>query len=143
VKKSDREIMEILEAFDLTRCAYSAAGLAACDPKTVARYVLARDIGGDQHAPVHRPMLVDRYRDKIEELVERSGGRVRADIVHERLCALDPELPYTASERTTRRAVKSAKAAYRAGRRRTYRPWITEPGMWLQFDWGHGPERGS
>ena len=139
MKKSDREIMEILEAFDLTRCAYSAAGLAACDPKTVARYVLARDIGGDPHAPVHRPMLVDRYRDKIEELVERSGGRVRADIVHERLCALDPELPYTASERTTRRAVKSAKAAYRAGRRRTYRPWITEPGMWLQFDWGHGP----
>ena len=139
MKKSDREIMEILEAFDLTRCAYSAAGLAACDPKTVARYVLARDIGGDQHAPVHRPMHVDRYRDKIEELVERSGGRVRADIVHERLCALDPELPYTASERTTRRAVKSAKAAYRAGRRRTYRPWITEPGMWLQFDWGHGP----
>jgi hypothetical protein len=139
VKKSDREIMEILEAFDLTRCAHSAAGLAACDPKTVARYVLARDIGGDPHAPVHRPMLVDRYRDKIEELVERSGGRVRADIVHERLCALDPELPYTASERTTRRAVRSAKAAYRAGRRRTYRPWITEPGMWLQFDWGHGP----
>jgi hypothetical protein len=35
-------------------------------------------------------MLADRYRDKIEKLVERSGGRVRADIVHERLCALDP-----------------------------------------------------
>lgn len=139
MKKSDREIMEILEAFDLTRCAHSAADLAACDPKTVARYVGARDIGGDPHARVHRPMLVDRYRDKIEELVERSGGRVRADIVHERLCALDPEHPYPASERTTRRAVRSAKAAYRAGRRRTYRPWITEPGMWLQFDWGHGP----
>jgi len=139
VQKSDREIMEILEAFDLTRCAHSAADLAVCDPKTVARYVLARDIGGDPHVRVSRPMLVDRYRDKIEELVERSGGRVRADIVHERLCALDPEHPYPASERTTRRAVRSAKAAYRAGRRRTYRPWITEPGMWLQFDWGHGP----
>jgi hypothetical protein len=84
-------------------------------------------------------MLVDRYRDKIEELVERSGGRVRADIVHERLCALDPAHPYVASERTTRRAVRSAKAAYRSGRARTYRPWITEPGMWLQFDWGAGP----
>src|SRR5699024_11562549 len=22
---------------------------------------------------------------------------------------------------------------------RTYRPWITEPGLWLQFDWGEGP----
>lgn len=139
MKKSDREIMEILEAFDLTRCAHSAADLAGCDAKTVARYVRARDTGADPHAPVRRPMLVDRYRDKIEELVERSAGRVRADIVHERLGALDPEQPYTASERTTRRAVRRAKAAYRAGHRRTYRPWVTEPGMWLQFDWGQGP----
>ena len=58
MKKSDREIMEILEAFDLTRCAHSAADLAACDPKTVARYVGARDTGRDPHAPVRRPMLV-------------------------------------------------------------------------------------
>ena len=139
MQKSDREIMEILEAFDLTRCAHSAADLAACDPKTVARYVGVRDGGADPHVRISRPMLVDRYRDKIEELVERSGGRVRADIVHERLRDLDPAHPFAASERTTRRAVRSAKAAYRAGRRRTYRPWITEPGMWLQFDWGAGP----
>ena len=139
MQKSDREIMEILEAFDLTRCSHSAAELAGCDPKTVARYVDARDTGADPNTRLARPMLVDRYRDKIEELVERSGGRVRADVVHERLCALDPAHPYAASERTTRRAVRSAKAAYRAGRRRTYRPWITEPGMWLQFDWGKGP----
>ncbi|HYO44304.1 MAG TPA: IS21 family transposase [Candidatus Limnocylindrales bacterium] len=131
--------MEILEAFDLTRCSHSAADLAGCDPKTVARYVDARDGGADPNTRLVRPMLVDRYRDKIEELVERSGGRVRADVVHERLCALDPAHPYAASERTTRRAVGAAKAAYRAGRRRTYRPWITEPGMWLQFDWGKGP----
>jgi len=131
--------MEILEAFDLTRCPHSAADLAGCDPKTVTRYVTSRDEGADPNTRVRRPMLVDRYRDKIEELVERSGGRVRADIVHERLCTLDPLAPYAASERTTRRAVRSAKAAFRAGRRRTYRPWITEPGMWLQFDWGAGP----
>ena len=43
--KSDREIMEILEAFDLTGCAHSAAQLAGCDPKTVRRYV-ARAIRG-------------------------------------------------------------------------------------------------
>jgi transposase len=139
VQKSDREIMEILEAFDLTRCPHSAADLAGCDPKTVARYVDARDTGADPNTRHARPMLVDRHRAKIEELVERSGGRVRADVVHERLCALDPEQPYAASERTTRRAVRAAKAAYRSGRRRTYRPWITEPGMWLQFDWGKGP----
>jgi hypothetical protein len=131
--------MEILEAFDLTRCPHSAADLAGCDPKTVARYVGARDAGADPNTRATRPMLVDPVRDKIEELVERSGGRVRADVVHERLCALDPEHPYVASERTTRRAVRRAKAAFRSGRARTYRPWITEPGMWLQFDWGHGP----
>jgi Mu transposase, C-terminal domain len=31
------------------------------------------------------------------------------------------------------------KEAYRAGRRRTYRPWVPEPGLWMQFDWGEGP----
>jgi hypothetical protein len=46
---------------------------------------------------------------------------------------------FEASERTTRRAVTEAKQAYEAGRRRTYRPWITEPGLWLWFDWGTGP----
>ena len=45
--KSDREIMEILEAFDLTRCAHSAAVLAGCDPKTVAGCVVRRDAGRD------------------------------------------------------------------------------------------------
>jgi len=47
VKKSDREIMEILEAFDATGCAHSAAGIAGVDPKTVRRYVEARD-GADR-----------------------------------------------------------------------------------------------
>jgi transposase len=139
VLKSDREIMEILEAFDLTRCAYSAADLAGCDPKTVARYVDARDRGADPNGRVRRPMQVDPYLAKIEELVERSGGRVRADVVHERLVVLG----LRAGERTTRRAVRAAKAAYRAGHRRTYRPWVTEPGMWLQFDWGQGPAVGG
>ena len=37
VTKSDREIMEILEAYDLTGCAYSAGKRAGCDPKTVNR----------------------------------------------------------------------------------------------------------
>src|SRR3954451_15555855 len=36
LKKSDREIMEILEAFDTTGSAHSAAALAGVDPKTVA-----------------------------------------------------------------------------------------------------------
>ena len=27
----------------------------------------------------------------------------------------------------------------RVGNRRVHRPWVTEPGMWLQYDYGDGP----
>jgi transposase len=135
VKKSDREIMEILEAFDATGCAHSAAGIAKVDPKTVRRYVAARDEGRPVTGPGRRPRIIDPFLGKIEEWVDRSEGKVRADIIHERLQAVG----FSGDERTTRRAVAEVKAAWRAGRRRTYRPWITEPGLWLQFDWGAGP----
>jgi transposase len=135
VKKSDREIMEILEAFDATGCAHSAAGIAGVDPKTVRRYVAARDEGRPVTGVSRRPRIVDLYLAKIEEWVDRSQGKVRADIVHQRLRAVG----FSGDERTTRRAVAEVKAAWRAGNRRTYRPWIAEPGLWLQFDWGAGP----
>lgn len=135
MKKSDREIMEILEAFDATGCAHSAAVLAGVDPKTVRRYVAKRDAGEPVDAPVQRTKLIDRFLAKLEELVEQSEGVVRADVVHERLQLMG----FTGDERTTRRAVADLKAAYREGHRRQYRPWITEPGLWLQFDWGTGP----
>ena len=37
-------------------------------------------------------------------------------------------------------AVAGVKAAYRLGHVRVHRPWVTEPGMWLQYDFGDGPE---
>ena len=37
--KNPTEIMEIFASYDLTRCAWSAAQLVGCDPKTVQRYV--------------------------------------------------------------------------------------------------------
>lgn len=133
--KNVQEIMQILESFDLTQCRWSAAQLAGCDPKTVGRYVELRDAGLDPCERPRRPRAVDPYLTKVEEWVERSGGKIRADVVHERLLTMG----YTGTERTTRRAVAEAKAAHRAGRRRTYRPWVPEPGMWLQWDWGDGP----
>jgi transposase len=133
--KSSREIMEILEAFDLTRCAWSAAELAGCDAKTVARYVAVRDAGGDPFVVARRVRLIDPFLTKVEELVDMSEGKVRADVVHERLVAMG----FTGDERSTRRAVAEVKAAWRDGHRRRYRPWVPEPGMWLQFDWGEGP----
>jgi transposase len=140
VTKSDREIMEILQAYDLTRCPHSAGQLAGCDPKTVKRYVALRDAGGgDPFVRTARPKLIDAFMPKVEELVDQSKAKIRADKVHERLVAMG----FAGTERTTRRAVAAVKAAWRAGRRRSYRPWVPEPGLWLQFDWGDGPRVGG
>src|SRR2546423_2001652 len=137
--KSGKEIMEILEAYDLTRCAHSAGQLAGVDEKTVTRYVAMWDAGGDPTARVRRPRSIDPFLPKIEELVDKSQGRVRADVVHARLVAMG----FGGTDRTTRRAVAEVKTAWRAGNRRSYRPWIPEPGLWLQVDWGEGPRIGG
>jgi len=88
VTMSGREIMEILEAFDLTGCAHSAAQLAGTDRKTVARYVALREAGADPAAQERRSRSVDPFLAKIEELVDRSSGRIRADAVHRKLTAM-------------------------------------------------------
>lgn len=134
--KSAEEIMEILEAYDLTGSLRDAAELAGCSHHTVAQYVAARERGElTPGRAQRREMLVDPYREKVEEWVDRSHGKVRADVAHDKLIALG----YNGSERTTRRAVAEVKAAYRAGRRRVHRPWVPEPGMWFQYDFGDGP----
>ncbi|PZR97351.1 MAG: hypothetical protein DLM67_08095 [Candidatus Nephthysia bennettiae] len=106
--KKPTEIMEILTSFDLTRCKWSAAQLSDCDPKTVQRYVGLRDGGYDPLRRVRRRRLIDPWLEKIEELVERSRGKIRADVVHERLLAMG----FSGNERTTRRAVAELKAAF-------------------------------
>jgi transposase len=136
--KGSEDVMEILEAYDLLQSIEGAARDVGCDPKTVRRYVLARDLGREASA-VHRAMLIDPHLDKVEEWVDRSRGQIRADVCHRKLQGLG----YTGSERTTRRAVARAKQAYAAGHRRVYRPWVPEPGMWFQWDWGEGPRVGG
>jgi hypothetical protein len=86
--KSDRETMEILEAFDLTRCAWSAAQLVGCDPRTVAAYVARRDAGVAPFSRLRRPRLVDPFLARVEELVDHSQAKIRADVVHQRLVAM-------------------------------------------------------
>lgn len=127
--------MEILEAFDLTGSYRAAGELAGCDHQTVARYVRLRAAGQPVVARAHRVRPIDEYLDKIEELVARSNGRVRADVVHARITAMG----FAGGERTTRRVVAQVKARLRAGQRRVFRPWVAEPGLWLQWDWGQGP----
>jgi hypothetical protein len=139
VTKSGREIVEILRAYDLTQTVWSAAQLAGVDPKTVERYVAMRDAGRNPFERDRRPKAIDPFLDKLEEWVDDSLGKIRADVAHRKLVAMG----FTGNERSTRRAVAEAKAAWKSGRRRTYRPWVPEPGLWLQFDWGKGPDIGG
>lgn len=139
--KSREEIMRILEAFDLTQSYRDAAELAGCSHHTVATWVAKRDAG---ELPVEgevqrRERITDPFLEKIEEWVERSNGKIRADVAFDKLRALG----YSGSDRTVRRAVAEAKASYRKGNRRVYRPWVPEPGMWAQWDWGEGPRIGG
>ena len=128
--------MNILEAYDLTGSLRDAGELAGCSHHTVARYVRAREDGRlVPGAGASRPGVIDEFLPKLEELVERSKGKVRADVAHDKIAAMG----YAGSERTTRRAVARLKAAWRAGRRRVFRPWVPEPGMWAQYDFGDGP----
>jgi hypothetical protein len=137
--KSAEEIMNILEAYDLTGSLRDAAGLAGCSHHTVARYVAERDRGRAPGAAARRPGVIDPFLPKLEELVDRSRGKIRADRAHEKITAMG----YGGSERTTRRAVAGLKAAWHAGRRRVHRPWVPEPGMWAQYDFGDGPRIGA
>ncbi|MBF6295912.1 IS21 family transposase, partial [Nocardia farcinica] len=109
--KSSREIMEILEAYDLTGSFRAAAALAGCDHHTVARYVALRAAGESPVARQHRARPIDEYVPKIEELVVRSDGRIRADVVHRRITAMG----FTGGERTTRRVVAEVKQRLREG----------------------------
>jgi transposase len=135
--KKAEEVMEILEAFDLTGSLRGAAALVGCDHKTVAHWVEARDAaGGGLPLPVRPRPALGQFAEKVEELVDRSRGRIRADKVHERLVAMG----YRGSERTTRRAVARAKRAWRQQHGRRTRPWLPEPGLWMQWDYADGPE---
>jgi transposase len=135
--KNAEEVMEILEAFDLAGSLRGAAELAGCDHKTVAHWVAAREAaGGGLPVGVRPRPRVDGFAVKIEEWVDRSRGRIRADRAHERLVAMG----YMGSERTTRRAVARAKRVWRQEHGRRTRPWVTEPGLWMQWDYGDGPD---
>jgi hypothetical protein len=79
------EIMNILEAYDLTGSFRDAGELAGCSHHTVARYVRAREEGRlVPEAAQSRPGVIEGFLPELEELVERSKGRVRADVAHER-----------------------------------------------------------
>ena len=97
--KKPEEVMEILEAYDLTGSLRQAAALVGCDHKTVAYWVRQRELAGGMPVERKRPAMEMVFAEKVDELVDRSGGRIRADAAHRKLVALG----YEGSERTTRR----------------------------------------
>lgn len=138
--KRSEEVMEILEAYDLTGSLRGAAALCGCDHKTVGLWVRARDAAGGEPRPAGRVRPVTgAFLEKVEELVDRSRGKIRADKAHERLVAMG----YLGSARSTRRAVAEAKHRHRQKHGRRTRPWIAEPGLWMQWDYGEGPVVGG
>ena len=137
--KKPEEAMEILEAYDLTGSLRGAAALAGCDHKTVKHWVEVREEAGEQlPGQAARPALVmvEPFAGKVAELVDHSHARIRADKAHGVLVAMG----YEGSYRTTRRAVAEAKRGWRQKHGRRTRPWIPQPGKWLQWDYGDGPE---
>ncbi|NWN89688.1 MAG: IS21 family transposase [Micrococcaceae bacterium] len=133
--KTERLIMDILEAFDLHGSYRAAAKHVGCAPNTVKKFVLARQAGDPLPKRVIRAKLTDDYRDKIDELVDRSSGTIMAHKVHEALEGMG----YTGSQRSTSRAVREAKNTYAAAQQRVHKPWVPAPGQWLQYDFGDGP----
>ena len=110
--KKPEEVMEILEAYDLTGSLRAAAALAGCDHKTVAYWVRQREeAGGMPVVERKRPAMEAVFAAKIDELVDRSHGRIRADAAHGKLVAIG----YQGSARTTRRWVAESKRRWRRG----------------------------
>lgn len=125
-----------MAAHDLTGSFRATAELTGCFHHTVAKHVAARDAGRPIAEPAARDRVTDPLLPKIEEWVWGSKGRIRADKAHEKLVALG----YEGSERSTQRAIAQVKAAWRGSDTiRVHRPWVTEPGMWLQYDFGYDP----
>jgi hypothetical protein len=71
------EIINMLEAFDLTGSFRDTGELAGVSHHTVARYVALRDVGGlPDEGPQRRDQIIDPFLAKIEEWVERSDGKI-------------------------------------------------------------------
>ncbi len=107
--------MNILGAYDLTGSLRDAAELAGCSHHTVARYVAEREQGRAVPAVARRPQpAVGGFLPKLEELVERSKGKIRADVAHEKITAMG----YAGSERTTRRSPRTNQPGMSGGHHR-------------------------
>ena len=128
-----RDQLDILTTYAELGSYRATAALCGTTHKTVRR-VVERRARPAAERPV-RPHNTDIVRGLIATKVEATKGRISA----KRLLPLCRAEGYTGSDRSLRRAVAVAKAAYRRDRR-GFRPWQPVPGEHLVFDWGEeGP----
>ncbi len=127
--------MEILAAYDLTKSFRNAAAVCGVSHNTVRTYVRARDEGAQAPVARRRGRITDPFLPSMESWVKQSRGKIRGDVVHDKLVAIG----YQGSIRTTRYVLSGLKSKYRAQNTRVHRPWTVEPGRWLQWDYGDGP----
>ncbi len=128
--------MEILDAYDLTGSLRDAGELAGCSHHTVKHYVDRRAAGGELDKAVTRPQLIDEYLPKVEEWVERSKGQGPCR-QSAREAARDGLQGFGAHHPSCGRIGEEVITGQdMCG---VHRPWVTEPGMWLQYDYGDGP----
>lgn len=127
--------MEILAAYDMTQSYRGAAVVCGVSHNTVRSYVKARAAGAQAPIARKRGRITDPYLPAMTQLVEQSRGKIRGDVVHDKLV----DLGYAGSIRTTRYVLAGLKSKYRAQNARVHRPWTVAPGLWLQWDYGDGP----
>lgn len=133
--KSGRTQVEIIALYEELGSYRAVGALMGCDHKTVKRYVEAAGEAGQLAPVLRRSRVTDDFAGPIAERVEQTHGRITA----RRLMRVVRAAGYEGSERSLRRAVAQAKAAWRkkqALEGRVYRPWVSEPGEWMLCDWG-------
>jgi len=91
----------------LTNSSQATGELAGCSHHTIEHWVTMRDNGDlpEGVTPPERLRLIDGFMPKIEEWVERSGGKVRGDVVFDKLVGLG----FEGSDRTLRRGLATVK----------------------------------
>jgi transposase len=133
--KSGRTQVEIIALYEELGSYRAVGALLGCDHKTVKRYVQAAGDAGQLAPALTRSRVTDDFAGLIAERVEQTHGRITA----RRLMRIVRAAGYEGSERSLRRAVADAKAAWRekqAREGRVYRPWVSAPGEWMLCDWG-------
>ncbi len=133
IVKNAREQLAILTTYQELGSYRATATLCGTTHKTVRRVIERRSRPLLERPP--RPKATDPYLDLIAKRIEDTKGKITA----KRLLPPCRAKGYDGSDRSLRRAVAIARAAYRRGRR-DYRPWDPVPGEHLVFDWGEvGP----